>query len=165
MGTVFDSDVFEVDQLIKPMVNLYRISARGLPVAFVRQKRLALKEDIRFFADESEHEELFRIKARSLMELNARYDVTTPAGDGTELVISDTGIGMQEEEAARAHEPFVQFATTRDSLQGVGLGLSIVARLIKVNGARMSITSRKEHGTQVSIMLPAARDELERGVA
>ena len=81
MDTVFDSDVFEVDQLIKPMVNLYRISARGLPVAFVRQKRLALKEDIRFFADESEREELFRIKARSLMELNARYDVTTPAGE------------------------------------------------------------------------------------
>ena len=56
-------------------------SRRGLPVAFVRQKRLALKEDIRFFADESEREELFRIKARSLMELNARYDVTTPAGE------------------------------------------------------------------------------------
>jgi hypothetical protein len=81
VSTVFDADVFEVDQLIKPMVNLYRISARGLPVAFVRQKRMAIKEDIRFFADESETEELFRIKARSLMEFGGRYDVTTPAGE------------------------------------------------------------------------------------
>src|SRR5918995_2052378 len=81
VSTVFDSDVFEVDQLIKPMVNLYRITARGLPVAFVRQKRMAIKEDIRFFADESETEELFRIKARSLMEFGGRYDVTTPAGE------------------------------------------------------------------------------------
>jgi len=81
VSTVFDSDVFEVNQLIKPMVNLYRISARGLPVAFVRQKRMAIKEDIRFFADESETEELFRIKARSLMEFGGRYDVTTPAGE------------------------------------------------------------------------------------
>jgi uncharacterized protein YxjI len=81
VSTVFDADVFEIDQLIKPIVNLYRISARGLPVAFVRQKRMAIKEDIRFFADESETEELFRIKARSLMEFGGRYDVTTPAGE------------------------------------------------------------------------------------
>ena len=75
------SDRFVIDQLIRPMVNLYRISAGPLPVAFVRQKRMALKEDIRFYADEDEREELFRIKARSLMELGGRYDVTTPAGE------------------------------------------------------------------------------------
>ena len=81
MSTVLDSDVFELEQLIRPMVNLYRISARGVPVAFVRQKRMAIKEDIRFFANEDETEELFRIKARSLMEFGGRYDVTTPAGE------------------------------------------------------------------------------------
>lgn len=81
MDSVFDTDQFEIEQLIRPMVNLYRISARGVPVAFVRQKRMALKEDIRFFEDENESEELFRIKARSLMEFGGRYDVTTPAGE------------------------------------------------------------------------------------
>src|SRR5215203_1570771 len=81
VSTVFDSDVFEVEQLLRPMVNIYKISSRGLPVAFVRQKRMAVKEDIRFFADESEAQELFRIKARSLMEFGGRYDVITPAGE------------------------------------------------------------------------------------
>ena len=68
MTTALDADRFEIVQLIRPMVNLYRISAHGLPVAFVRQKRMAIKEDIRFFAHEDETEELFRIKARSMME-------------------------------------------------------------------------------------------------
>ena len=81
VDTVFDADVFEIEQLIRPMVNLYRISTRGIPVAFVRQKRMAIKEDIRFFKDENETEELFRIKARSLMEFGGRYDVTTPDGE------------------------------------------------------------------------------------
>ena len=81
MSTVFEADRFEIEQVIRPMVNLYRISARGLPVAFVRQKRMALKEDIRFFAHEDETEELFRIKARALMELGGRYDVTKPTGE------------------------------------------------------------------------------------
>ena len=74
-------DRFVIDQLIKPMVNLYRISAGPTPVAFVRQKRMAIKEDIRFFADESETHELWRIKARSMMEFSGRYDVTTPEGE------------------------------------------------------------------------------------
>jgi hypothetical protein len=81
VSTVFDADRFEIEQLIRPMVNLYRISSRGLPVAFVRQKRMAMKEDIRFFAHEDETDELFRIKARSMMEIGGRYDVTTPAGE------------------------------------------------------------------------------------
>src|SRR5215203_2062530 len=81
VSTVFESDVFDVEQLLRPMVNIYKISSRGLPVAFVRQKRMAVKEDIRFFADEGETQELFRIKARSLMEFGGRYDVSTPAGE------------------------------------------------------------------------------------
>ena len=81
MSNAFDADVFEIEQLIRPMVNLYRISTRGIPVAFVRQKRMAIKEDIRFFKDENETEELFRIKARSLMEFGGRYDVTSADGE------------------------------------------------------------------------------------
>jgi uncharacterized protein YxjI len=42
---------------------------------------MAIKEDIRFFADEQETEELFRIKARSMFDIGgARYDVTEPGG-------------------------------------------------------------------------------------
>jgi hypothetical protein len=83
----FDADRFLVDQLVRPMVNLYRITPlaggetpAGGPIAFVRQKRLALKEDIRFFADDSESQELYRIKARSMIEIGGRYDVTSPDG-------------------------------------------------------------------------------------
>ena len=43
MTTVPDADRFEIEQLIRPMVNLYRISSYGSAVAFVRQKRMAIK--------------------------------------------------------------------------------------------------------------------------
>jgi hypothetical protein len=83
----FDHHAFFIDQLIRPVANLYRISTLGLdgasagePLAFVRQKRLAIKEDIRFYADESEQEELFRLKARRVIEVGGRYDVLTPDG-------------------------------------------------------------------------------------
>jgi uncharacterized protein YxjI len=84
----FAHDRFLVDQLVRPMINLYQVTPlavgetpAGGPIAYVRQKRMAIKEDIRFFADEQESQELFRIKARSMFDMGgARYDVTDAAG-------------------------------------------------------------------------------------
>jgi hypothetical protein len=81
----FQYDRFLVDQLIRPIANLYRVTPlaageapAGPPIAYVRQKKLALKEDIRFYADEGETQELFRIAARSVLDIGgSRYDVLT----------------------------------------------------------------------------------------
>ena len=79
-------DRFRIDQLIRPMVNLYRVAPLAAgevplpPVAFIRQKRMAFREDIRFFADESESQELFRIKARRVIDIGGRYDVHDASG-------------------------------------------------------------------------------------
>jgi uncharacterized protein YxjI len=84
----FAHDKFLVEQLVRPIVNLYRVTPLaageapvGGPIAFVRQKRMSIKEDIRFYADEDEQEELFRIKARSVFDTGgSRYDVVTAEG-------------------------------------------------------------------------------------
>jgi hypothetical protein len=97
----FAHDSFFIDQLIRPVANLYRIStlasdgsSAGQPLAFVRQKKLAVKEDIRFFADESQSEELFRIKARQVFDIHGRYDVTTPAGERLGMLEKVFGISL-----------------------------------------------------------------------
>ena len=79
----FDSDRFKIDQLVRPIANLYRVTPlavgetpAGPPIAYVRQKKLKIKEDIRFYADEGEKQELFRIQARSMLDFGgSRYDV------------------------------------------------------------------------------------------
>jgi hypothetical protein len=79
----FDYDRFLVDQLIRPIANLYRVTPlavgetpAGPPIAYVRQKKMKIKEEIRFFADEEETRELFQIKARSWLDTGgSRYDV------------------------------------------------------------------------------------------
>jgi uncharacterized protein YxjI len=85
----FDYDRYLVDQLVRPIANLYRVTPlaagetpAGPPIAYVRQKKLAVKENIRFFADEAEKEELFAIQARSWLDTGgSRYDVND-ARDG-----------------------------------------------------------------------------------
>jgi hypothetical protein len=79
----FDYDRFKVDQVVRPLANLYRVTPlaagetpAGQPIAYVRQKKLAIKEDIRFYSDEEETREVFRIKARSYIDTgSSRYDV------------------------------------------------------------------------------------------
>jgi uncharacterized protein YxjI len=125
-------DRFVVDQLIRPIANLYRIQAAGQPVAFVRQKKLAIKEDIRFFGDESETTELFRIKARSMMEFGGRYDVTTPVGErigvlekvfGQSLLRSTWRVlGADEQELAVAKERSQLWAIVRRVIDAVPYG-------------------------------------------
>ncbi len=135
----FAHDGFFVDQLIRPIANLYRISTLGAdgasphePLAFVRQKKLALKEDIRFFADDSEQEELFRIKARQVFDVRGRYDVTTPDGQrfgqlekvfGISLLRSTWRIYHEEEQqVALAQEKSMPVAILRRAIDFVPYG-------------------------------------------
>jgi hypothetical protein len=86
----FDHDRYLVDQLVRPIANLYRVTPlaagetpAGGPVAYVRQKKLAVKERVNFFADEAETQELFHVQARTWLDTGgSRYDVVD-VHDGT----------------------------------------------------------------------------------
>jgi len=86
MSDLATADRFEIRQLIRPIANLYRVSVLdgagqpGVPVAFVRQKRLKIREDIRFYADEDQRQELFAIKARTVFEFAGVHDVVDASG-------------------------------------------------------------------------------------
>ncbi len=53
---------------------------QGAMIAFCRQKAFKLREDIRVYKDESREHELFTIKARSILDFGASYDVRLPEG-------------------------------------------------------------------------------------
>jgi uncharacterized protein YxjI len=125
-------DRFFVEQLVRPIINLYRVTPLaggdqpvGPPVVFVRQKRMAMKEDIRFFADEQEQRELFRIKARRVIDVGGRYDVADASGQpigvlhkvfGTSLFRSTWRLvapGEGDQELAMAQERSLPLAIAR----------------------------------------------------
>jgi signal transduction histidine kinase len=72
-------------------------------------------------------------------------------GENVEIVVSDTGGGMDAETLRRVAEPF--FTTRPD---GSGLGIYLAQTLTEKMAGRMFIRSREGEGTSVSIVLPAA---------
>ncbi len=80
-----------------------------------------------------------------------------PASDGDHLIISvtDTGIGMSEPEIARALEPFAQLERSYSrTIEGTGLGLTLVQRFVSMMGGTFAIGSERNIGTTVSMKLP-----------
>ena len=68
------------------MANRYVVSvaepdgSEGEVLAFAQQKRLALKEQVTFYTDESKQRILFTFTARQVVDLGAQYDVRDDAG-------------------------------------------------------------------------------------
>jgi two-component system NtrC family sensor kinase len=66
--------------------------------------------------------------------------------------ISDTGVGIAEEDLPRIFEPFF---TTKSPSKGTGLGLSIAYRIIKEHGGNIEVESEVGKGSTFTILLPS----------
>ncbi len=87
LAAIEGSDRFLVQQVFKPIGNEYRISIpgpgstdEGAPLLFVKQKKLAIKEDIRFRLDPDADPYLFMIKAKTVFEFRGRHEVLDEHG-------------------------------------------------------------------------------------
>ena len=84
--------------------------------------------------------------------------VAVSAGvDGSRLLmrITDTGVGIAADDLERIGDPFFQAGKTYQRRhEGTGLGLSIVKSLVNLHGGEMSIESKLDEGTTVTIALP-----------
>ena len=83
-------------------------------------------------------------------------------GDFVRVVVSDSGLGMDEATLKRAAEPFF---TTKGLGKGTGLGLSSVYGLAKQSGGAIAISSKVGGGTTVELWLPVAEGAAPRIVA
>ena len=87
MDTLQHVERFALTQKITMMVNRYEIHAvdgNGQPsglLAVAQQKRMAFKEQVTFYSDESRSTAVFSFKARQRMDLGATYDVLDAGGN------------------------------------------------------------------------------------
>ena len=96
----------------------------------------------------------------SLRELDG-----APAGSALiEFTISDNGIGMSREFAARVFEPFTQERSDgRTTYQGSGLGLAIVKKTVDGMGGTIALDTELGKGSTFTVVLPFEIAEGEVG--
>jgi uncharacterized protein YxjI len=94
------SDRFLIQQVFKPIANEYRISVptpgmteEGRALLYVKQKKMSIREDIRFRVSADDERHLFMIKSKSVFEFRGRHEV---------LDDQDRVIGMLEKNFTRS---------------------------------------------------------------
>lgn len=75
---------------------------------------------------------------------------------GVEIIVNDTGIGMDPDDVKVALQPFMQVKqANRRASSGTGLGLPFAKSIVELHGGRLEIASARGKGTTVSVILPA----------
>jgi two-component system, cell cycle sensor histidine kinase DivJ len=84
--------------------------------------------------------------------------------EGSRLVVcvADTGVGIAAEDLARIGDPFFQAGTPYQRRhEGTGLGLSIVKSLVGMHGGEVTVQSKVDQGTTVTVALPVTAQAVQ----
>jgi signal transduction histidine kinase len=82
------------------------------------------------------------------------------SGADVRVVVADKGMGISASDQARIFEPFYRGGDAVDAgIQGAGLGLSLVQRIVEVHGGRVAVSSKPGAGSEFIVHLPAAGEE------
>jgi len=161
-----ESADFELDQVFRNLNDLIseRAADKHLEVinridpaipAMLRGDHLRLGQVLVNFASNA-----VKFTDKGSVILRARLLAEDEATLGIRFEVSDTGIGLSEEERGRLFQAFVQAdASTTRKYGGTGLGLAISKRLVELMGGRIGVDSSLGQGSTFWFELPMRRAE------
>ena len=78
-------------------------------------------------------------------------------GDWQRLTVTDTGIGLLEDDLAKIFEPFTQARNSPAHHRSFGLGLTLSQKLAELHGGRIEVSSQLGVGSSFTLVLPSAQ--------
>jgi PAS domain S-box-containing protein len=157
-----DSILEEMIDVLKPMTEDNEVNIRIVP-----------SEDNKLFVNFDRQS----MKQVMLNLLNNAVKYNRPGGsvtistqllpktaDGKSFVrisIADTGLGISTEDLPKLFTPFERIGASKTAIEGTGLGLAVVKKLIDAMGGLLGVTSTLGEGTTFWIDLPKAESQLE----
>ncbi|MEO0165989.1 MAG: ATP-binding protein [candidate division WOR-3 bacterium] len=149
-----DKETFDLNEVGNEVVKLFRKSAteKGLQLIF-NPVQLPLYTGDRFLIQQvliNLISNAIKFTEKGKVELEIKY-----AQDKFFIIVSDTGIGISNDEIPRIFERFYTVDKTRSRRQGgTGLGLSIVKHIVYLHQGEIKVESRLQEGSRFTIILP-----------
>lgn len=130
-----------------------RVLVGGKPLTLIN----AAPPDLFVWCDRSKLQQILLNLTENAVKYTSSGEVTLGATDGEEVTVwvEDTGIGIPAEDQQRIFEPYVRVDDRPDGpYHGSGLGLSVVKRLVELQGGRVGVMSRVGEGSRFTFTLP-----------
>ncbi|MBC9794659.1 hybrid sensor histidine kinase/response regulator [Sinomicrobium weinanense] len=86
------------------------------------------------------------------IEVRCEHQVIENGFTELNIVIEDSGIGMDEEEQTTIFKDYQQAGTHKNKMKGTGLGMGIVKKLVKEMGGQLKLKSELSRGTRFDIL-------------
>jgi len=154
--TLSEADLFLGEVVENALATLHGVLA-GKRVAFVSEPGVCVRGDV---ARLTQVMEILLSNAAKFTGPEGRIEIRVGRSQdgGTDISVSDDGIGIPADRLSSILEPFSQVESVYARTHGgAGLGLAIANSLIVLHGGMLSIESESDRGTTVLIHLPAAR--------
>jgi signal transduction histidine kinase len=87
----------------------------------------------------------------------SRIHVDADASGRARLVVEDRGPGVADADRERIFDPFYRGRTAGATLEGAGLGLSIVRQIARAHGGDVAFTPVEGGGSRFTVILPLGR--------
>jgi len=151
MNNVFQEDflknsVYKTKEKLDAQYGVVSILEKDISVQQVALWKIIVLEEL------MENSYKFRDKDGLRLKLTLTEDAMT---------FSDNGVGIPPEEQEKIYEPFYQIYNVFDgNIPGLGLGLTLVKRLVELNRGKIEVESGSQKGTTIKILFgPSAAQQ------
>lgn len=162
---------FSIDEIIAPVLSIHKLTTSD---AIRIQHNCLIGEYSRFLGDPIRLRQIMWNLIGNAVKFTPEGSVNIESkiiakGETSRVIlsvtISDTGVGIKEADKQKILEPFNQADTSLTrSFEGVGLGLTIVQKLLSVMNGELSIVSIVDKGTVVSVDIPMTMIEQDENL-
>jgi len=140
-------------EIAEQTVEKFRVLLEG------RKVQLQIGEDLPLIYGDVE---LIQVVLKQLLDNAAKYSppgspitvTAVPHDQQVAVTVEDRGPGILEEEQTHIFEKFFRGAGARDSMPGVGMGLSIAREIVTAHGGRIWVESVRGQGSRFCFTLP-----------
>lgn len=148
-------DTFDVREPVSAALRLVRLQADEAGIAL---RGVLPSQEIEVDADARALKQIVLNLVSNALKFTPKGGAVTvaltPFPDRIELEVSDTGVGIAEDDLKRLGRPFEQAGDAGQRAKGAGLGLSLVRAFAELHGGEMVIESELGEGTSVTVRLP-----------
>lgn len=155
---VLQKTIVDLGEVAEDVVDQFQIPAEE------QQVRLFARTDpgVTILADRTQIERLFSNLLSNAVKYTPRGGTVQvrvrkdEAADWARIEIEDTGVGIPEENLPHIFDRFYRVRNPETNrIQGLGLGLSFVAWIVKIHGGQIEVSSKVNSGTRFTVRLPA----------
>ena len=145
----------DVGAVVQSAITLVRPIAHNRDIAF---ENAVAAGALRVWGDYGRIEQVFvNLLSNGAQAISGRGTIGVsaserPGGAWVDIEVADTGAGISPEHMNRI---FDRFFTTKEPGMGSGLGLSIVAGIVREHGGHVDVESKVGHGTRFRVTLRA----------